>query len=90
MNDPLAKHDLNSLESARTELDRHIRVRRRRYRPSGIRRLIGLLFSVPAVIAGSALFMWSIKTDHLLGYPAMIGPAILVGGSMWIYCDWFE
>ncbi|CEG08714.1 hypothetical protein BN961_02132 [Afipia felis] len=90
MSDPLTRHDLKSLENAQVELGRHIRARRRRHRPSKIRRLVGLLFSVPAVIAGSALLMWSIKTDHLLGYPAMIGPALLVGGAMWIYCDWLE
>lgn len=87
---PLDQFELQRLEGAAKELNEHVRRRRRALRPSTTRRVIGLLFSIPAFLGGAALLYWSILTGHLIGLPALIGPALMVGSGMWIYSDWIE
>ncbi|MBN8968937.1 MAG: hypothetical protein J0G95_10805 [Rhizobiales bacterium] len=91
MTDPLAKHDLNRLEAAAEELNAHIKKRRGVYRPSLLRRIIGLCFSIPIVSFGLfvAIHTMTVSPDHFFKF-MIFGGALIIGGMMWIYSDWFE
>ncbi len=90
MTAPLSHHDLHRLQEAQKELSAHIKARKRVLRPSTPRRIIGLAFSIPAVIAGLVLFFLSFQVNHPIGLSFMIGPVLMAGGGIWIYSDWFE
>lgn len=90
-NHPLDKHDLRSLEDAAKELNTHIRDRKRIFRPSTPRRLLGLCFSIPAIVIGTALLIRVITLyDHPISLPIFGAVALVAGGLIWIYSDWFE
>jgi hypothetical protein len=90
MSDPLSRHSLPELEDAERRLRAHIDTRRRSQRPSKARRIIGLFFSVPMIVLGSAILFWGIKTEHYLGLHMWGGICAMLGGCAWVYCDWIE
>jgi hypothetical protein len=88
---PLERHDLHRLEAAAKELDAHIQQRKRIFRPSTPRRIIGLVISVLLISIGLAIATHAITNveKHFMKLMLVSGSLVIVG-IMWIYSDWFE
>lgn len=86
----LGHRPISELEDAERRLRAHIQKRKRIFRPSTPRRIVGLVFSIPMIAFGLAIITRAIQSGYILGPPIMGGGLLVIGGLMWIYCDWFE
>lgn len=87
----LGHRHISELEDAERRLRAHIQKRKRIFRPSTPRRIVGLIISVILISVGLFVAVHAITgvQHHFIKFMIFSG-ALIVAGIMWIYSDWFE